>query len=387
MDQPNDRTRSWWRSAFVGYPLALAFVGGAFLVLLLGSSLGIQIYFVDLPFMIATFFVGWIWGIGPALFALLVAVLVIDYWVIPPLHNFTFFQWPYVASFLLFIALQLLIVFLIAVLRHRQQLLLARQTAARHAEELAKANQALAESNAQLEQADRFKDQFLSHASHELKTPITTIVGQAQLALRRLSRQQALPADFAFLPSHLEKVEIQAHRLHALVDDLLNLSSLRSGRIPLRVASCDLSSLCLILVEEQRELTKRCIDLERPMHPLMIQADEGRLSQVISNLLTNAIKYSPANTVIRVEVRQTQTHAIFSVHNDGSVLSQDQQHAIFEPFYRTPEAQSSATQGWGLGLAISKEIVEQHHGRLWVESSEGEGTTFFVELPISTEEQ
>ncbi|MGH2508042.1 MAG: ATP-binding protein, partial [Ktedonobacteraceae bacterium] len=86
--------------------------------------------------------------------------------------------------------------------------------------------------------------------------------------------------------------------------------------------------------------------------------------------------------VVRINVSQQSQEAILAVHNDGSVLSQEQQIAIFEPFYRSPEAQVSATPGWGLGLAISKEIVLQHQGRLWVESSEKTGTTFFVGLDL-----
>jgi signal transduction histidine kinase len=117
----------------------------------------------------------------------------------------------------------------------------------------------------------------------------------------------------------------------------------------------------------------------------VVQIDEERIAQVIINLVSNALKYSPAGTVIRVEVSQRSGEAILAVHNDdGPVLSKEQQKTIFEPFSRGPEAQSSAISGWGLGLAICKEIVERHGGRLWVESSEEMGTTFFATLPLPT---
>jgi len=103
---------------------------------------------------------------------------------------------------------------------------------------------------------------------------------------------------------------------------------------------------------------------------------------VIINLVTNAVKYSPENTIIRVCASLESPHVILTVHNDGPAIPQEQQIHIFEPFYRTPEAELSSIQGWGLGLSISKEIVEQHGGQIWVESFEEKGTTFFVRLPF-----
>jgi signal transduction histidine kinase len=170
----------------------------------------------------------------------------------------------------------------------------------------------------------------------------------------------------------------------ALVNDLLDINILRSGKMPMRLAPCDHCVLCWRVIEEQRALTCRQIEVKLSSCPLVVQIDEERISQVIINLFSNALKYSPASTVIRVEVCQRSEEAILAVHNDGSVLSKEQQKTIFEPFSRGPEAQSSAISGWGLGLAICKEIVERHGGHLWVESSEEMGTTFFVALPLPT---
>lgn len=382
--QSTSHHRSWWQSAIAGYPFALLFVAGAFSLPLLEKYMRIRDYFIAPPFVVATLLVGWIWGTGPALLALSAAVFSVDYWIVPPLGRLTFFQWPDIASFAPFILIQLIVLYLIAKQKkYRRQLFLAQQEALERAEELAKTNQALAQSNAQLKHADQVKDQFLSRASHELKTPITTIRGQAQLALRRLSHRSPLCADLAFLPTHLEKVEAQTERLHTLVNDLLALSTLRSGQMPLRAALCDLCQLCSGIAADQGELTGRQIDLKLARCPIMLWADEGRLSQVIINLIGNALKYSPENTVVRVEVKQQQQQAILSVHNDGPPLPQAQHESIFEPFYRAPGAQSSSVQGWGLGLSISKEIIEQHQGHIWIESSKKMGTTFFVSLPTT----
>lgn len=116
------------------------------------------------------------------------------------------------------------------------------------------------------------------------------------------------------------------------------------------------------VIEEQQSQTDRSIDLRLPADPVVVQADDRRVSQVVSNLVTNALKYSPANTPIGVEISQRPGEAILAVSNESPVLSQEQQKTLFEPFYRSPEARSSATPGWGLGLAICKEIVLQHSG-------------------------
>jgi signal transduction histidine kinase len=185
------------------------------------------------------------------------------------------------------------------------------------------------------------------------------------------------------LTSPLEKIEAQTGFLSSLVYDLLDISSLMGGKLPLRLTIINISTLCHTIVGEQRLLSERRFEEKYPAAPLLLQADEARLTQVVSNLVTNAIKYSWAETTIQVYMYQQQDSALLTVHNDGNAIPQAQQNDLFEPFYRTPDARSSLKEGWGLGLAISKQIVERHKGRIWVESSEGKGTTFCVELPLS----
>ena len=102
----------------------------------------------------------------------------------------------------------------------------------------------------------------------------------------------------------------------------------------------------------------------------------------MTNLVANAIKYSPDTSPVQVQVSQSGNTALIQVHNEGSTIPPEQQANIFEPFYRTPDAQSSSKKGWGLGLAISKQIVERHGGQIGVESSKEKGTTFTIELPF-----
>lgn len=383
---PNQRTGfsfARWYSFLVGYGCAVIFAAAAFSIPLLEKVWGIQDYFFEPPFVIAVMVVAWFWGLGPALLALLLEVLALDYWLIPPIGNLSFFLWPDVVAFVPFFIIQLIVLKLILRQKtYRQHLLRAQQVASKQTQALAERNDELMESNIQLDRANQFKEQFLSLTSHELRTPITAILGQTQLALRRLARRAPLSADVAFLPAHLEKIRAHTQCLENLVSDLLNFSSLRSGKIPIQRSPCDLCHLCREVVEDQRVATGRLIDLSVPADPISLYADKGRLCQVVSNLLTNATKYSLPYSTIEVKVGQRGDMSVVTVWNDGPVIAKDQQEKIFEPLYRTPEAQTSAIVGWGLGLAMSKEIMEQHGGHIWVESAEGEGTTFGVELPL-----
>ena len=212
---------------------------------------------------------------------------------------------------------------------------------------------------------------------------MTMILGQTQMALRRLNRSGETSENWSALRQYLGIVEAHALNLRMLIEDLFDLSSVRAGQFPLRLAQCDLGSLCRDVIKDQQACSGRSIELDLPSEPLLLQADEKRLVQVLVNLVNNALKYSPDNTTIRVRVRPEHAHLILEVHNEGTALSPVQLEQIFEPFYRTLDAESSPMKGWGLGLAISKEIVERHKGQIWAESAEGKGITFFVKLPVS----
>lgn len=229
----------------------------------------------------------------------------------------------------------------------------------------------------------RLKDNFLSMASHELKTPMTTILGQAQLMKRRLSKIPELSADLAFMHGALESIDKQTRRMNSLVDDLLDLYNIRAGKAELHMEPCDLATLCHEVVREQRLLTGRTIQLDVPAAPVIMQADEDRLSQVIVNLVSNALRYSPEDSGVQIFVDKHRDVSIIEVCDTGIGMSQEEQAHIFEPFYRSPKnVCTSSKSGLGLGLAISKEIVERHSGRIWCRSRVGQGSTFIVEIPL-----
>lgn len=354
----------WWRSHFIGYPASMLLVGIAALLSYILKSFASAPYFLEQPFVFVTAAIALFWGIGPVLFAIVLEYIAIDIFLVSPLRAFVIEGWGDVITFGPFVLAQLVIALLtIQGESHRRHLLKAKKDIEAEAQEL--------------ERANRFKSLFLSIASHELKTPITAIRAQAQLALRRSARLQQTEPERSPWSTPMEKIEEETHRLQILVNDLLDLGSIDSGKMPLQFAEYDLGKLCQKVVEDQQALSGRRIDLETPANPLLLQVDQGRLTQVIINLVTNAVKYSPEHMPIQVTVGESETYAIVQVHNDGSVIPQEYQEHIFEPFYRLP----SKEQGTGLGLAISQEIVERHCGQIWVESSEEKGTTFFVKLP------
>jgi len=365
-----------WRHPLAGYLAVVPLVAlGLGAVLLMKNLFSNNFYFPDTPMMLAVLVVALFWGVGPALFAVLLGALALDYFYIPPVMQFTIPHWDGMLQMLPFVVVGLVVAIITGQRESaRLRALMAEEEANERADELATANQ-------ELEKANRLKDQFLSMASHELKTPITTIRGQAQIALRRLSRQQDVPPELATTSTALEKIDEQTHRLNNLVDDLLDLSSIRAGRIGLQLKQCDLVEICQDIIEEQRLLSGRTIDLQTSSPAVAFQGDCNRLSQVVVNLVSNAIKYSPQESPVQVQVVERDSVAVIEVHDAGKGIPKEQQAYIFEPFYRAPDAEVSSKRGMGLGLAISKDIVERHGGRIWCESKRGQGTTFFVELP------
>jgi signal transduction histidine kinase len=252
------------------------------------------------------------------------------------------------------------------------------------AESLA-ARAALAVDNARLygeaQAAIRARDEFLSIASHELRTPVTGIKGYAQLLLRAQARDRL---EAARLTRSLHAIDDATDRLTTLTQDLLDVSRIRLGQLPLRVQEIDLEELV-------RRVTYRfgdqlppgielIVDLQSPLPP--IQADADRLEQVISNLLDNAIKYSPEGGTVTVELGRAGDQVRVAVRDQGIGLPADADETIFRPFGRAPNASSRNLPGMGLGLYICRNIVERHGGTVTATSpGEGLGTTFELTLP------
>jgi signal transduction histidine kinase len=254
------------------------------------------------------------------------------------------------------------------------------------AEELAR-RCAHAVDNARLHQeaqvALRSRDHFVAVASHELRTPIARVKGYAEMLL-------AAHADGDLsddrLARGLQRIEHASDRLTLLVRDLLDVSRMTSGTLPLRPRDLE-------LVDLLRELVGRCQEQLAPEGralldiigtPPHVAADPERLEQVFQNLLDNAVKYSPEGAELRVRVQPKARGVLIEVQDRGMGLPDGAADRIFEPFGRASNAQERQIQGMGLGLYICRNIVEQHRGRIWARSDgEGQGTLVSVWLPQS----
>ncbi len=335
-------------------------------------------HFVWTPFCLLFVIVGFVWGVGPALVTMALGFLAFNFFVVPQYGLLTWNAWHDIRLLGPFVVAQCFIALLAAhnAVKYRR-LLGAKQEIDSYMQELAAINQ-------RLERANHLKDLFVTRVAHELRTPLTTILGETQLARRRLKKAESTETESLIGRNHFEKIEARTQELRAFIEALIDLSSFRSEEVPLRLGPCDFGNLCRKVIEDQRTFAGRPLAFTSPSDPLILQADCERLSQVVLNVVRNAIQYSQENTVIHVCLSVEHPHVILQVHNDGPAPSQEQQEHLFEPFYRTPYAEAMFREGWGLGLTLSKEIVERHGGRIWVEASEGKGVTCLVQIPFQT---
>ena len=179
-------------------------------------------------------------------------------------------------------------------------------------------------------------------------------------------------------------VERNAHRLLALVGDLLFLAQIEAGKLSLEVGAVDLAAIAAESVETARPLAEeKGITVTLATGPLaLIAGDRARLAQLLDNLISNGIKFTPADGRVDVRVRGERGQAVIEVRDTGMGIPSEEQEHLFERFFRTAKATEQAIPGTGLGLAISKAIVQAHGGRITFASSEGSGTTFRVSIPI-----
>lgn len=367
-----------WRHPAIGYIVALPFIGLVtlgdwYLSKMLGENL-----FPSTVFVVVILFIALLWGVGPALLAIAAGCISLDYFYIKPQGTISFDDLQKITQLAPFIISGLIIALITAQReRARLQAMATEQELQSYAEELEATNR-------QLQDANQAKDRFLSIASHELKTPVTTIRGQAQLMLKRITKHKDTNSEMESVGIALEKINDQTGRLTTLIDELLDVSSMRNGKATLHKRLYDLGSLSRDVAEDQRLLTSRQIILDLPQEPIKMQIDGDRMSQVLINLISNAVKYSPDLAPVEVKLKTEQNVALLSVKDHGKGIAKDQLDHIFETFYRTPDAQSSSKRGLGLGLSIAKDIVERHNGRIWCESAIGHGSTFFVELPLES---
>jgi signal transduction histidine kinase len=252
-----------------------------------------------------------------------------------------------------------------------------------------------------LEDTARHMDEFLATASHDLRTPLTVVKSRVQLALRRLTRLQdsaAAPPDSLSetdqqaLYESLLAANQSADRLTRLVALLFDVSRARSGTLELELTRCDLAALVREqVVAQQMVALDRTIDLVLPdTQSIWVLANADRLSQVLSNYLSNALKYSPADQPVTVQLAVVDDQAVVSVADHGPGMPPEEQSHIWELFHRVPGIEVQYENGdsagsLGLGLHICKQLVELHPGgRVGVESTVGVGSTFWFRLLLAS---
>lgn len=224
---------------------------------------------------------------------------------------------------------------------------------------------------------DRRKDDFISVASHELKTPLTSL----KLFLDILSHQIE-DHQYSETGRSLRKMKDQTQRLQRLITDLTDVSRIQKGKLDLKHEPFFLEELINDTIEGLRlDVTGHEIVFEKKAS-LPVSADKFRLYQVVSNLLTNASKYSPKGTKIVVTAARKAHNAVISVQDFGIGIAKDQQKKIFEKLYQVNDTSKRTRSGFGMGLYIAAEIIRQHGGEIWVESKKGKGSTFFFTLPL-----
>jgi signal transduction histidine kinase len=233
----------------------------------------------------------------------------------------------------------------------------------------------LAEQNERLRELDKLKDEFVSLVSHELRTPLTSIRGYVELMLaEELNDDQR---------RFLGIVDRNSERLLDLVSDLLFLAQIEAGKLAIEVGSLDLQKVVEECVETASASAEaRGVELEATIERLpKIEGDRTRLHQVLDNLLSNALKFTPSGGRVEVRLKQVGDTALLEVADNGLGIPADEQARLFERFFRSSSATENAIPGTGLGLTITKAIVERHGGRIEIESAEDAGTIVRVGLP------
>lgn len=233
------------------------------------------------------------------------------------------------------------------------------------------------------QKVDRDRKQFVSNVSHELRTPLTSVRSYVE-ALSDGAWQ-----DPEVAPSFLKVVQDETERMIRMINDLLSLSRMDSGTAKLNLEYVNLNELFnyilnrfdMILKNDDHPAKKYTIDRLFTKKDLWVEIDTDKFTQVVDNLMNNAVKYSPDGSVITARLLETHNHVIMSVSDQGLGIPRADLPHIFDRFYRVDKARSRKQGGTGLGLAISKEVIGLLGGQIWVDSVEGKGSTFYISLP------
>ncbi|KAF0426059.1 cell wall metabolism sensor histidine kinase WalK [Pediococcus acidilactici] len=236
---------------------------------------------------------------------------------------------------------------------------------------------------------DQDRKRFVSNVSHELRTPLTSMKSYIEALVDGAWK------DPSVAPNFLKVTQEETDRMMRMINDLLNLSRMDLGTARLDKEYVNLNELFnhildrfdMILKNGEKSSKNYTIKRDFTRRDIWVEVDTDKIQQVLDNIMNNAIKYSPDGGVITCRLIETHNHVIMSVTDQGLGIPKEALNHVFDRFYRVDKARSRAQGGTGLGLAISKEVVQMHGGRIWVESREGEGSTFYISLPYEPFEE
>jgi signal transduction histidine kinase len=229
-----------------------------------------------------------------------------------------------------------------------------------------------------LREVDHFRSELIANVSHELRTPLGLIsIFCTSLLMDDVTFDRDTQLEF------LQGIEKQAGKLEGIVENLLDMERMESERLCLDKRPTDLAQIAHDLSRSFAEqYPNHTLTYHFSTEPFVVSVDPKRIEQVLRNLLSNALKYSPEGGEIRVEGRRDARQAVLQVSDSGIGIPAEEQARIFERFYRVDNELTRRVGGVGLGLAVCQGIVEAHGGRIWVESALGEGTTVYFSLPV-----
>lgn len=225
-----------------------------------------------------------------------------------------------------------------------------------------------------MKEYENFRTHMLHMATHDLKNPLSIIIGLATFLKDDTQAE---------MQSAAERILNNAQRMDSLINSLLNIEKLNAGSLDTEIIN--LSPLIQTLAEEyapQAAAKHLSFQTDTPAAPILIEADSTQIREAISNLISNAIKYTPENGLIHIHVHANHSHVKISIKDTGIGIPKTQQNRLFQPFYRVRTSSTADIRGTGLGLSLVKAVAEAHHGGVSVESDEGCGSTFSLDLPL-----
>jgi PAS domain S-box-containing protein len=229
----------------------------------------------------------------------------------------------------------------------------------------------------QEKELEKRKDDFVNMASHELKTPITSLklyIDSLTIRIGQYNDERAMKT--------VNSIKHQTERLQELVNDLLDVSRLQTGKLSFTKEDFRIDILVEETIEDLKGLANGQAIVYNGTAPVLVHADRFRIYQVITNLITNAVKYSENGKDIKVRIKREAGKVMVSVQDSGIGIEKEQQKKIFDRLYQVVDDKEKTFPGFGMGLYISKEIIKRHKGSIWVESEKRKGSTFFFTLPL-----